>query len=122
MTVLLRAEGQPVNRKRVRQLMRMIGIAPLGPKPRTTKPATGTQDIRVSAAWRRHRAAEPGLVRGHHLHHDRPRVPVTRCDHDLGQPGGALLDADGREAYSGIAFWFAFYNAKRPIRRSGIGR
>ena len=41
MTALLRAEGQPVNRKRVRRLMRRMGIAALGPKPRTTKPAPG---------------------------------------------------------------------------------
>src|SRR5579884_630499 len=41
MAALLRAEGQPVNRKRVRRLMRRMGIAALGPKPRTTKPAPG---------------------------------------------------------------------------------
>lgn len=41
MTALLRAEGQPVNRKRVQRLMRKMGIAALGPKPRTTKPAPG---------------------------------------------------------------------------------
>ena len=41
MTAMLRAEGQRVNRKRVRRLMRLMGIAALGPKPRTTKPAPG---------------------------------------------------------------------------------
>ncbi len=41
MAALLRSEGQAVNRKRVRRLMRRIGIAALGPKPRTTKPAPG---------------------------------------------------------------------------------
>ena len=41
MTVLLRAEGQRINRKRVQRLMRRMGIAALGPKPRTTKPAPG---------------------------------------------------------------------------------
>ena len=41
MTALLRAEGYPVNRKRVQRLMRQMGIAALGPKPRTTKPAPG---------------------------------------------------------------------------------
>src|SRR5207237_6876765 len=41
MTVMLRAEGRPVNRKRVQRLMRRMGIAALGPKPRTTKPAPG---------------------------------------------------------------------------------
>jgi putative transposase len=41
MMELLRAEGRSVNRKRVRRLMRKMGIAALGPKPRTTKPAPG---------------------------------------------------------------------------------
>src|SRR5437879_7064327 len=41
MTVMLRAESRPVNRKRVQRLMRPMGIAALGPKPRTTKPAPG---------------------------------------------------------------------------------
>jgi putative transposase len=41
MTAMLRAEGEAVNRKRVQRLMRRMGIAALGPKPRTTKPAPG---------------------------------------------------------------------------------
>ena len=41
MTVMLRAEGIVINRKRVQRLMRTMGIAALGPKPRTTKPAPG---------------------------------------------------------------------------------
>ncbi|WP_264818283.1 IS3 family transposase, partial [Acidomonas methanolica] len=41
MTAMLRAEGHVVNRKRVRRLMRAMGIAALGPKPRTTIPAPG---------------------------------------------------------------------------------
>ena len=41
MTAMLRAEGLTVNRKRVRRLMRLMGIAALGPKPKTTKPAPG---------------------------------------------------------------------------------
>ena len=41
MTAMLRAEGYAVNRKRVRRLMRKMGIAALGPKPHTSKPAPG---------------------------------------------------------------------------------
>jgi putative transposase len=41
MAALLRVEGRAVNRKRVQRLMRRMGIAALGPKPRTTKPAPG---------------------------------------------------------------------------------
>ena len=41
MTLMLRAEGITINRKRVQRLMRRMGIAALGPKPKTTKPAPG---------------------------------------------------------------------------------
>src|ERR1700757_726203 len=41
MTALLRSEGHRINRKRVQRLMRRMGIAALGPKPRTTNPAPG---------------------------------------------------------------------------------
>ena len=41
MGVMLRAAGHPVNRKRVQRLMRRMGIAALGPKPRTTVRAPG---------------------------------------------------------------------------------
>jgi putative transposase len=41
MAAMLRAEGRPINRKRVRRLMRLMGIEAIGPKPRTSKPALG---------------------------------------------------------------------------------
>ena len=37
----LSEEGFPIDRKRVRRLMRRMGIEALGPKPRTSKPARG---------------------------------------------------------------------------------
>lgn len=40
-TAMLRADGVNVNRKRAQRLMRLMGIAALGPKPRTSKPAPG---------------------------------------------------------------------------------
>jgi putative transposase len=40
-TVMLRAEGHGINRKRVRRLMRKMGIAALGPNPHTCKSAPG---------------------------------------------------------------------------------
>jgi putative transposase len=41
MAAMLRAEGLGINRKRMQRLMRRMGIAALGPKPRTTKPVPG---------------------------------------------------------------------------------
>jgi putative transposase len=37
--LMLRAEGEGINRKRVQRLTRTMGIAALGPKPRIMKPA-----------------------------------------------------------------------------------
>src|SRR5579883_1575335 len=39
MAAMLRADGHPINRKRMQRLMRKMGIAALGPKPRTTQRA-----------------------------------------------------------------------------------
>jgi putative transposase len=41
MTLQLCQEGHKINRKHVQRLMRAMGVAALGPKPRTTKPAPG---------------------------------------------------------------------------------
>jgi putative transposase len=41
MAAMLRADCVAINRKRVQRLMRRMGIAALGPKPRTTRPAPG---------------------------------------------------------------------------------
>jgi putative transposase len=41
MTAMLRAEGWVINRKRVRRLMRVMGLRALGPKPNTSRPAPG---------------------------------------------------------------------------------
>jgi putative transposase len=41
MAQMLQTAGRPLNRKRTQRLMRAMGIAALGPKPRTTKPAPG---------------------------------------------------------------------------------
>ena len=41
MVAMLRAADHAINRKRVQRLMRKMGIAALGPKPPTTKPAPG---------------------------------------------------------------------------------
>jgi hypothetical protein len=40
MAAMLRAEGRPINRKRVQRLMRLMGIAAIGPKPRTSRRRT----------------------------------------------------------------------------------
>ena len=61
MTAMLRAEGVTVNRKRAQRLMRLMGIAALGPKPRTTKPAPGHKIYPYLLRGAGDRAAEPRL-------------------------------------------------------------
>ena len=41
MAATLTEDGFPIDRKRARRLMRLMGIEALGPKPRTTKPTPG---------------------------------------------------------------------------------
>jgi putative transposase len=41
LALMLGEQGLPINRKRMQRLMRQMGMAALGPKPRTTKPAPG---------------------------------------------------------------------------------
>jgi putative transposase len=43
MAVTLSSSGEPVNRKRIQRLMRVMGIEALHPKPRTTTPAEGAK-------------------------------------------------------------------------------
>jgi putative transposase len=105
MTAMLRAEGAFVNRKRVQRLMRLMGIAALGPKPRTSKPAPGQRiypyllrDVTIERAnhvWGRH-----------HLHPDRARLSLSCGDHRLGVARGARVasvEHDGRLVLSGGA-------------------
>ena len=106
MTAMLRAEGVFVNRKRVQRLMRLMGIAALGPKPRTSKPAPGhriypylLRDVTIERA-------EPRLGGRHHLHSDRARLSLSRGDHRLGVARGSCMAAvehDGRLVLPGGA-------------------
>ncbi|WP_420840932.1 IS3 family transposase [Bradyrhizobium quebecense] len=83
MTAMLNAEGRRINRKRVQRLMRKMGIAALGPKPRTTKPAPGHKIF-------------PYLLR--HMVIDRPGLSISGGDHRLGEPCGtgmAPFEHDG---------------------------
>jgi putative transposase len=47
---MLREEGHPINRKRVQRLMRQMGIAALGPKPRMTKRRRATKCTPICCA------------------------------------------------------------------------
>ena len=70
MVAVLRRDGWAVNRKRVRRLMRLMGLEAIYQKPNTSRRASGAQGVSLSVARPGDRPAEPGVVRGHHLHPD----------------------------------------------------
>ncbi len=114
MTGYLRNEGHAVNEKRIRRLMRLIGLMPIYQKPNTSKPAKGHKTY-------------PYLLRG--LRVDRPnqvwcvditylplsadcfaiacratdasRVPLFGGDHGLAHPNGPVM-ADLKHAGRGL--------------------
>jgi putative transposase len=79
MTWRLRHEGHAASQKRIRRLMRLMRLMPITQKPDTRCPPThacmcergqareGAQDLPISARRAADRAAQPSLVRGHHL-------------------------------------------------------
>ncbi|MGY3134088.1 hypothetical protein ACVWZM_004770 [Bradyrhizobium sp. USDA 4501] len=79
--------------------MRKMGIAALGPRPNTTRPA-GPQDLSLSVAQLDDRPAKPGIIGGrHHVSAHRPRLSVSRRHHRLGEPcgsGAAVVEHGGR--------------------------
>jgi len=106
MAAMLRAEGVAINRKRVQRLMRRMGIAALGPKPRTTKPAPGhviypylLRDLivdRVNQVWAELAEGSADEVGGkasggggYHPHPGRARLSLPGRGHGLDEPGGA---------------------------------
>ena len=61
MTAWLRREGHVVNRKRVRRLMRQMGLQVIWQKPNTSKPNPEHKVYSVLAARPHHRSAQPGV-------------------------------------------------------------
>ena len=104
MTWHLRNEGHLVNEKRIRRLMRLMGLMPIYQKPNTSKAAKGTQDLSVSAeSGLRVDPPQPGLGRRHHLSADAQGVPASGGDHGLAHPQGAgLADLEHRAIESAI--------------------
>ena len=77
----LRRLGYCVGRKRVRRLMRLMGLAPIYQKPRTSTPHPEHRVypylLPLPAARDCDRAGEPGLVRGRDLHRDAPWLSLS---------------------------------------------
>jgi hypothetical protein len=83
MARMLRGDGDAVNRKRGRRLMRRWASR-FGTEAAHEHAGGGTQDIPLPAAWPADRPAEPGMGAGHHLPAHRPRPPSLLA-HGLGE-------------------------------------
>ena len=83
---LLRQEGFAVGRKHVATLMRHDGHRGAVPEAQHQPAASGASDLSVSAARADHRAAEPGLGDGHHLHPDGAWLRLSGSGAGLGHP------------------------------------
>lgn len=88
MTHVLCRQGENINRKRVRRLMRLMGLEAVGPKPRTTIPDKTHEkfpyllrdlDInRPNMVWATETAGSP-----HYVHSDAKRIYVFDGDYGL---------------------------------------
>ena len=91
MTWHLRNDGHAVNEKRIRRLMRLMGLMPIYKKPQHQQADERAQDLPLSAARAACGQAKPGLVRGHHLSADASRVPLSGGNHGLAYPDGSIV-------------------------------
>jgi putative transposase len=87
MTAWLRSVGYPVNRKRVRRLLQLLGLEAIYPKPRTSTPAPG------------HRIY-PYLLRG---------LPITQVDQVWSADITYLRLAQGWLYLVAILDWYSRY-------------
>ena len=93
MKAWLLQQGYLVSRKRVRRLMRLMGLEAIYRRPNTSKPAPGHRIFpyllkgvevnRVDQVW----------AAGHHLHPHGEGLPVPGGHHGLAQPARAGLEA-----------------------------
>ena len=91
MTRWLRRQGDTVSRKRVRRLMRLLGVHAIFQRPRTSQahPAHRVypylfRDLQIHAA-------EPRVVHGWYLYPITARLSVSRRGDGLGEPQGPVL-------------------------------
>ncbi len=87
----LRNEGHEVNEKRVRRLMRLMGLMPIYQKPNTSRPIKGHKTYPYLLRGLRVDRPNQVYVCGHHLSADASRVPLLSGDHGLAYPVGSVV-------------------------------
>src|SRR6202049_4644927 len=88
MAAWLATQGHVVNRKRVRRLMRLMGLVAIYQRPNTSKPAAAHK-IYPYLLGGIDRTGQSGLVFGRHLHPNGQGLPLSGGRHGLGEPCGA---------------------------------
>jgi transposase InsO family protein len=88
--VALLRERISVGRRRIRRLMRKLGLCAIRPK-RNQQAASRAQDLSLFAAPRDDRLAEPSVGNRHYIPPDASRVSISGCDHRLGNTAGSVL-------------------------------
>lgn len=91
MTRALRDRGYVINPKRVRRLLRQMGLEAIYPKPRLSKPAPGPTDLSLPAAQCCHHATESSVVQRYHVYSTPCRFHLSGRRHRLVQPLCAQL-------------------------------
>ena len=89
--VALLREGISVGRRRIRRLMRKLGLWAIRPKRNTSKPHPEHKIYPYLLRDRTIDSAEPSMGNRHYVHPDASRVSVSGCDHRLGDPAGSVL-------------------------------
>ena len=96
---LLEREGPAVNRKRVQRLLQVMGVEGDLPQGGRERARGRSPHLPVPAAAFGNHGPGPGVVRGHHLRADEPRVPIFDGGDGLAEPacgGVGMVEHDGR--------------------------
>jgi putative transposase len=79
-------QGYVVNAKRVRRLMRQMGLEAIYPKPRLSVPGSGHKIYPYRLRSLKSRSARPRLGQRYHLHPTAAGICLSGGDHGLVQP------------------------------------
>ena len=130
MTAMLRAEGVFVNRKRAQRLMRLMGIAALGPKPRTSNPAPGHKIYpyllrnvaieRANHVWAADKRAVPAWRLSNTMDVSFCLAVLEEARAKFGKP--EIFNTDQGSQFTSAAFTGALAEAGVAISMDGRGR
>ena len=87
----LRRQGHRVNRKRIRRLMKKMGLQSVAPGPNTSKPASGHKIYPYLLRKLRHRSPQSSVVYRYHLHPARCWFCLFSGSNELVRPKSSVV-------------------------------